>query len=76
LVGFALEDQDLRANAERKMREKHLDVIVANTPGAIGADTSTVCIKVRASEWTQIVSKTKPSIAKMVISMLEGGRAK
>lgn len=76
LVGFALEDRDLRANAERKLREKHLDMIVANAPGAIGADTSTVCIKVRASEWTQIVSKTKPSIAKMVISMLEGGRAK
>ena len=45
LVGFALEDRDLRANAERKMREKNLDMIVANTPGAIGADTSTLHIK-------------------------------
>ena len=53
LVGFALEDRDLRANAERKMREKNLDMIVANTPGAIGADTSTLHIKTIHSDWIE-----------------------
>ena len=38
VVGFALEDRDVVANAEKKMRDKHLDMIVANTPAAIGAD--------------------------------------
>ena len=54
VVGFALEDRDLRANAERKMREKDLDMIVANTPGAIGADTSTLHIKTVNSDWVEI----------------------
>ena len=30
MVGFAAETHDLEAEARRKMREKHLDLIVAN----------------------------------------------
>ncbi len=71
LVGFALEDRDLRANAERKMREKHLDVIVANTPGAIGADTSTLHIKTADSDWVQISAARKTVSAGHIIRMIE-----
>ncbi len=39
-VGFALESTDLEQNARRKLRAKELDLIVANPPGAIGADAS------------------------------------
>jgi phosphopantothenoylcysteine decarboxylase/phosphopantothenate--cysteine ligase len=71
LVGFALEDKDLRANAERKMREKHLDMIVANTPGAIGADTSTLHIKTTDSNWVEVNTARKTASAARIIQMIE-----
>ena len=74
VVGFALEDKDLRANAERKMREKNLDMIVANAPSSIGAERATVHIKKRDSEWIQVADATKAAIATEIISLLiEGG---
>jgi phosphopantothenoylcysteine decarboxylase/phosphopantothenate--cysteine ligase len=41
VVGFALEDKKLRASADKKLREKNLDMIIVNTPPAIGAEKST-----------------------------------
>ncbi|MGA2094229.1 MAG: phosphopantothenoylcysteine decarboxylase, partial [Sedimentisphaerales bacterium] len=41
VIGFALDDRDIKTNAESKMRDKNLDIIVANRPEAIGADKST-----------------------------------
>jgi len=69
VVGFALEDRDLRANAEKKMCDKHLDMIVANAPTAIGAERSTVHIKERDSEWTEIAARSKAAIAGKIISI-------
>jgi phosphopantothenoylcysteine synthetase/decarboxylase len=71
VVGFALEDRNLRANAERKMRDKHLDMIVANAPGAIGAETSTVHIKTVRSDWIQIATCGKAAIARRIIRQIE-----
>jgi len=34
VVGFALEDKKLRERAEKKLQEKNLDMIIANTPSA------------------------------------------
>lgn len=36
LAGFALESNDLLANARKKMVDKNLDLIVANPPSALG----------------------------------------
>lgn len=44
LVGFALESDDLLANAHKKLRKKNADLIVANYTSAIGAAKSTVQI--------------------------------
>ncbi len=71
LVGFALEDRDLRVSAERKMREKNLDVIVANTPGAIGADISTLHIKTISTGWLEIRATRKTTTARRIIQMVE-----
>jgi phosphopantothenoylcysteine decarboxylase / phosphopantothenate---cysteine ligase len=71
LVGFALEDKDLRANAERKMREKSLDMIVANAPGAIGADTSALHIKIIDSDWVEISAARKTASAGHIIRIIE-----
>jgi len=70
LVGFALEDRDLRTNAEHKMREKNLDVIIANTPGAIGADTSTLHIKTIDSDWIEIANTHKTASSRRIIHMI------
>lgn len=67
VVGFALEDKGLRVRAEAKMKEKNLDMIIANTPGAIGATKSTVQIKAREGNWKEIAKATKSIIAGYVI---------
>ena len=71
VVGFALEDKDLRINAERKMREKNLDMIIANAPGAIGADTSTVHVKNIGSDWVEINAASKTVSATRIVRMIE-----
>jgi len=73
IVGFALEDRDLRANAERKMREKHLDMIVANTPDAIGSEKATVHARMLHSGWVDIFARSKAVIAERIILLIEKG---
>jgi len=71
VVGFALEDKNLRANAERKMREKNLDMIIANIPAAIGTEMSTVQIKTLNSSWIKIENVTKAAIARRITALIE-----
>jgi len=71
VVGFALEDKKLQANAEKKLKEKNLDMIIANTPAAIGADKSTVQIKTPDSPWIKIENATKISTAKRIIRLIQ-----
>ncbi|MFH2028486.1 MAG: phosphopantothenoylcysteine decarboxylase, partial [Nanoarchaeota archaeon] len=40
LVGFALETDDLIKNASKKLKEKNLDLIVANRPKTLEKDRS------------------------------------
>ncbi len=71
VVGFALEDKNVRARAEKKLKEKNLDMIIANTPAAIGADKSTVQIKIRGRRWLRLAQATKATIAKRIIREAE-----
>jgi len=71
VVGFALEDKDLRQNAERKLKEKNLDMIVANTPSAICADESAVHIKRSGRPWVAFASSRKAVTAQRVIRQIE-----
>ncbi len=71
VVGFALEDRNLRVNAEKKLTEKTLDMIVANSPEAIAADKSDVQIKTPDSSWIKIENATKTAIAKKVVHLAE-----
>jgi phosphopantothenoylcysteine decarboxylase/phosphopantothenate--cysteine ligase len=77
VVGFALADRDLRQNAEKKLKDKNLDMIIANTPASIGSDESTVHIihrmpygKASAGKWLKFSSATKAAIAKKIIDLL------
>jgi len=70
VVGFALEDRNVREHAERKLRDKQLDMIVANTPAAIGADQSALQIKIQGREWLDLPLGDKATHAKRIIRLI------
>jgi len=71
IVGFALEDRQIRQNAEKKLRDKRLDMIVANTPAAIGADTSALHVKTPAGPWVELPAASKAANARRIIRLIE-----
>ena len=70
VVGFALEDKNLRQNAEIKLKEKNLDMIIANAPTAIGSDRASVQIKTPDHKWLKLPHATKTTIAKKIVDLL------
>ena len=71
ICGFALEDQNLFANAEAKRRNKKLDMIVANAPTAIGASSSTLYVKTAGSDWVTLSHLSKGRSAAALITRFE-----
>jgi len=71
VIGFALEDKNLRENAGKKLREKNLDMIIANSPAAIGADKTVAQIKIPGRKWLKLPKASKATIAKKIISLAE-----
>ena len=69
VVGFALEDKAIRKNAERKLKEKNLDMIIANTPAAIGTDKTSFEIKTRRGQWIRFSKAAKITVARKIIQM-------
>jgi len=73
VAGFALEDKSIRKNAERKLKEKNLDMIIANTPTTIGSEEAAVQIKTPACKWITLAKASKTVIARKVIRLIESG---
>ncbi|MHC4782726.1 MAG: phosphopantothenoylcysteine decarboxylase domain-containing protein [Planctomycetota bacterium] len=71
VVGFALEDTDILTNAEKKLKSKRLDMIVANAPAAIGAERSTLHIKTKTTDWQTLPNQTKTTSAKKLLTAIE-----
>ena len=71
VVGYALEDKSIRKNAERKLQAKNLDMIIANTPAAIGADTTSVQVKTPSGKWLKMPTARKFAIASRLIRLIE-----
>jgi phosphopantothenoylcysteine decarboxylase/phosphopantothenate--cysteine ligase len=77
VVGFALETDDLLANAKRKLDGKGLDMVVlnaANEPGAgFGVDTNRVTIVTRGrAEPEQLPLLDKGAVADAILDRVEG----
>lgn len=73
VVGFALEDRNLKRNAENKLISKNADMIVANSPAAIGADSSRVLLKTPQGGWIEIAGdkvKTARAIIRHITSLI------
>ena len=71
VVGFALEDKNVRLSAECKMRQKNLDMIVANRPETIGRSYTTVDIKRKEGAWIRIPQVSKRAAARRIIRIIE-----
>jgi phosphopantothenoylcysteine decarboxylase/phosphopantothenate--cysteine ligase len=74
VVGFAAETNDLEHNARKKLREKHLDLIVANdvSRADIGMETAEneVTILFRNDETKKISRTSKKNIARELIKII------
>lgn len=71
IVGFALEDKDLKTRAEGKMKSKNLDMIIANSPDTIASETTAAWIKTRSQGWVQIPESGKSQAAEKIIRQIE-----
>lgn len=66
-VGFALESEDLLENSTRKLQEKNLDLIVANSPEAIGAHEGRYHLLLRDGSVRDLGRLAKTELARVVI---------
>ncbi len=75
VVGFALETENIVANAEEKLQRKSLDLIVANSavePGAgFGGDTNRVTILSRGAQPEAIPLMKKSELADIILDRVE-----
>jgi phosphopantothenoylcysteine decarboxylase/phosphopantothenate--cysteine ligase len=74
LVGFAAETEELVANAEKKLREKNLDMIVANNVNEAGAgfdvDTNVATILDRNGTIRALPLMSKDELAEQIFDHL------
>jgi phosphopantothenoylcysteine decarboxylase / phosphopantothenate---cysteine ligase len=74
LVGFAAETSDLIANAEAKLKKKHLDLIVANDVSAPGVgfqhETNAVCLLGANGLLHNVTLTDKRSVARAVLDQV------
>jgi len=71
LIGFALETRDLEKNAREKLKEKNLDMIIANAPQALSRDEATVKIFTKSGKKIFLREMEKGKIAERIISELK-----
>jgi phosphopantothenoylcysteine decarboxylase/phosphopantothenate--cysteine ligase len=75
VVGFALETDDVLANAARKLAAKSLDMVVANDagePGAgFGVDTNRVTILRNGTEPEPLALMSKDAVADAILDRVE-----
>jgi phosphopantothenoylcysteine decarboxylase / phosphopantothenate---cysteine ligase len=74
LVGFAAETADLLANAESKLRAKHLDLVVANDVSAAGVgfghDTNAVTLLRPDADPVSVDLRDKRAIARSILDVV------
>ena len=74
LIGFAAETDNLDQNAVKKLRDKHLDMIVVNdllkSGSGFGADTNAVTIIERSGKRIEFPTMSKSAIAAHIMSAI------
>lgn len=67
LVGFALETDDLVKNAKLKMKNKNLDLVVANDASAMEADSSAVKLISKSGKVAALPTLPKSEVANRIL---------
>jgi phosphopantothenoylcysteine decarboxylase/phosphopantothenate--cysteine ligase len=67
LVGFAVETDDLEANARRKLRAKRVDLVVANSAADGFGGTDNVALLVSEGETEALPRMSKEALADRVL---------
>ena len=57
---------------EKNLKDKRLDMIIANTPEAISADKTQVYVKTTNTDWLKIPNASKDIVAGKIIRLIEG----
>jgi phosphopantothenoylcysteine decarboxylase/phosphopantothenate--cysteine ligase len=74
LVGFAAETDDIEQNAVKKLKDKHLDMIVVNdllrSGSGFGVDTNAVTIIDRTGQRTEVPTLPKAQVAAAVMTAI------
>ncbi|MDR0822920.1 MAG: hypothetical protein LBN20_03960 [Endomicrobium sp.] len=68
IAGFALETQNLIKNAQKKLKEKNLDLIIANSKEALGASKNSAHIINSDGKIISIQNSNKNKIADKIIN--------
>lgn len=80
VVGFAAETDDVEENAQRKLREKNCDIVIANDVSdpnvGMESDENEVTVFFRNGEKEKISRAPKKNIARALIKIFENGREK
>ncbi len=78
LVGFAAETEDLVKNAETKLKEKNLDMIVANnvqmSDSGFGVDTNRVTLIFADARQESLSLMSKDDLADLILDRMKGIR--
>ena len=61
----------LNKQKRKKLKEKSLDMVIANRPSAIGADENYVDIKMPNKNWLKTKKQSKPAVATQIIRIIE-----
>lgn len=67
LIGFALETDSMEENARKKLKEKNLDLVVANTPAGLDSDINQVTIIGAAGKDEKLPPLPKEEIAERIL---------
>lgn len=67
VVGFSLETERAIENAKAKMKAKNLDMIVVNSPEAIGADENKVTLLFRNGKKKELPKMAKEKVAERIL---------
>jgi phosphopantothenoylcysteine decarboxylase/phosphopantothenate--cysteine ligase len=71
VIGFAMEDRNHHANAERKLQKKQCDAIVLNGIGNVAGDTAEIEVLRADRGWSDGQAGTKFEMAAVVMDLLE-----
>ena len=75
LVGFAMEDHDPHAHAERKLKKKNCDLIVLNGLRNVGSADAVVEFLHVDSDWSEPIIGSKLQVARRIVREIEAMQA-